>query len=451
MSRQAKQTMKSWQRERRALLAKLGLGAACLPLLHPQRAWAAGTPPRRLVLIEMTQGLRQAAWRPAAGPLVGQTLPSSSAAFEPLKRDMIFLPDLTNPGVATTGRGAYGVMFYGLGATGDGEYKEPAGATLDQVVANGLPRAPGGRLTLNLGVQIDRAPVSADAPGSRRCFWTGPGQPITPLQDPFAVYQELFAGGNVPSVPDPAAVKRMLLRRKSILDSVGTNLDELRGRLGVDDRRIVDAHMQGVRELETRLQSIAKPDGVCGASPDMIDVGSDRNYPLVLRAQMDLMVAALKCGVTNVATLQTSDATGSNIDVSTFVPGIPSQGASARLSLEDVALAPVTDGVDFKRVTDAWFLTRIAELVAHLASVPEGGGTLLDNTIVVIANDMQEGANANAQAVPWMLAGKGGGALDTGNCLASAGRSTRSVMAGICEALGVTHPYGAVLPGLLKA
>jgi hypothetical protein len=39
----------------------------------------------------------------------------------------------------------------------------------------------------------------------------------------------------------------------------------------------------------------------------------------------------------------------------------------------------------------------------------------------------------------------------SGNCSPSAGSSIASVMAGICEAMQVPHPYGAVMPGLKKA
>jgi hypothetical protein len=63
---------------------------------------------------------------------------------------------------------------------------------------------------------------------------------------------------------------------------------------------------------------------------------------------------------------------------------------------------------------------------------------------------MQEGANHNEQMMPWMLAGNCGGYFATGNCLASGGRPSTEVMAGICEALGVKHPYGRVLAGLKK-
>jgi hypothetical protein len=245
----------------------------------------------------------------------------------------------------------------------------------------------------------------------------------------------------------------MLARRKSMLDSVGAGLDGFRANLGSEDRRIVEAHFESIRELEMRLSSIAKLENACGAVPARIDPDRETSYPLILRAQMDLMVAALKCGVTHVTTLQTTDATGSNMGVPSFVAGLPVRGTGFQTSTRswaEIAQMPVLDGVDHKRVVERWFFERFAELLAQLAAVPEGGGSLLDNTIVVIGNNTQDGPNGDPARAPWMLAGKGGGALDTGTCLPSGGLSIKGVMAAICQAMGVPHPYGAPMPGLLK-
>ena len=52
--------------------------------------------------------------------------------------------------------------------------------------------------------------------------------------------------------------------------------------------------------------------------------------------------------------------------------------------------------------------------------------------------------------MPWLLAGKAGGALATGQCAASAGKTTQDAMAEICRAMGVqpASHHGAGIPGL---
>jgi hypothetical protein len=442
--------MKNWRLARRDLLKRLGVGAACLPLLSATRARGAAAPRKRLLIVQTGQGYRQPYWRPAVGALAGQTLPDSCAPLERRKNDLIFLPDLTNPIVGAVGDGAYGVTFYGLGpSTGAGRYREPSGMTLDQVVGTAL-RTAGQRVSLNLGVQLDRPPKATTAPGGNYCFWAGAGMPIRPILDPTAVYEEIIAV--TPS--DPAAAKRLMVRRKSILDYVGSNLEEYGKRLGTDDRAAVESHMQSVRDLEGQLQALAAgPACEPGPPGETLDLLAGENYGKILTAHLGLMVITLKCGITNVATLQTSDASGKNIHVSAFIPGLPADGTgykSSPGSLREFAHNPVQGGTDWKRIIDRWFMARFAGLLDQLATTIEEGRSMLDSTVVLIGNHVQEGANHDAQKLPWMLAGNCGGYFDTGRCLASAGRPIAGVMAAICEALGVSHGYGAAMPMLKK-
>jgi hypothetical protein len=442
--------MRDWHQSRRDLLKRLGVGAACLPLLRAHRGWGAPAPRKRLVVIEMVHGYRQAFWKPAPGPLAGRTLPDTISAFDPVRDAMIFLPDLTNPGAGTNGRYLYGVMFYGMpGVPTGSSYKEPDGPTLDQVVAKGVP-AQGGRASLHLGVQLDRVPRASVAPGANFCFWSGAGQPIHPQGDPVVVYADVMAG---PGAPDPTAVRRLIARRKSILDYVGSNLDEFRARSGTEDRAVIDAHMESIRDLERQLAAAPQTALCAPTKPPAIDVAAAASYASILEAHLRLMVVALACGVTNVVTLQTSDVLGLAIDFGSFVPGIPAKSTSGFKTpwrnWADLAHNPVQGGVDHKKIVDRWFCERFAEALVQMRQLDEGGSTLLDNTVVVIGNNMQEGANHDAQKVPWMLAG-GGSFLKTGNCPNSAGQSTASVMAGVCDALGVQHPYGAAFPDLKK-
>src|SRR5688572_25708021 len=105
------------ERSRRQLLKGLGVGAACLPLLHASRSWAAdGAAQKRFFCILATEGYRQEAWKPRVGPLMAQTLPRTCSPLEPFKGDLVFLPDMTNPnwdGGPRNGHEAYGTIFWG--------------------------------------------------------------------------------------------------------------------------------------------------------------------------------------------------------------------------------------------------------------------------------------------------------------------------------------------------
>ena len=75
--------MKNWSLARRDLLKSLGAGAACLPLLRASKAFGQAGTPRHFIVLQMSEGLRIGAWKPATGPL--GALPKSNASFEDRK------------------------------------------------------------------------------------------------------------------------------------------------------------------------------------------------------------------------------------------------------------------------------------------------------------------------------------------------------------------------------
>jgi hypothetical protein len=445
--------MKNWQIERRELLKKLGVGAACLPLLRSRRASAAPIN-KRLVVFQMSEGYRQQYWKPNTGSLTTQAMTPTLMPLEAHKDSLIVLPDMSNPGIGAGGHGSYGVIYYGKGATGSG-YKEPSGPTFDQVAAPVLSKGGSGRKSIHFWVQLHLPPQPTSQPGGTHCFWTGQGAPINPIGDPYVAYKEIFAGGSFTTTTDPAAVKKLLANKKSILDFVGGNLEDFRRRLGTEDRQAIDAHFGAIRELETQLQSQAtNTNGSCATAPAMLDINDRAQYPNIQKAHMAAMLAALKCGVTNVATLQHGDSSGNSINFGAFVPGLPALSKNNYKSpwrnWHDLGHSPIQDGVDHKKIVDNWFMARFNEFVTQMKAIPDEGGTLFDNTCIVIGNHMQEGANHDAQKNPMMvLAGKNIG-LATGQCVASAGKGVGTLYADVLTALGVTHSYGAGL-GLVKA
>jgi hypothetical protein len=447
--------MKNWNIARRDLLKHLGVGAACLPLLNATKGWGQTAAQRRFVILQMSEGLRQAFWKPATGSLMGGPLTPTLVAFEPIKADLITIPGLNNPG-GGGGHGSYGCVYFGMGGTGGGQYKEPTGKTVDQIVADGLPASASGHKTMNLGVQMERAPRSTTSAGGTKCFWTGAGQPINPVGDPYAVYKDIFGGGDVNPNADPATIRRLMAQKKSILDYVGDTLDDFKSRLGTEDRVSIDAHHESVRQLEQQLAAAPADAGKCGGQPMAgIMLDAYETYPVVMKAHLNLITAALKCGVTSVATLQTGDSSGNNINFGAFVEGLPAKSSnnykSPYRNWHDLGHNPTQGGVDHKKIVDKWFMDRWMEFFVALKGAPDAGGTTLyDNTLTLIGNHMEEGANHNSNAIPWMLVGKGWGKLNTGTCVSGSGSKVSAVMAGIADAIGVKHPYGAALGGLTK-
>jgi hypothetical protein len=446
--------MRNWELSRRALLKDLGVGAACLPLFHAGRASAAPAE-GKLLIVQATEGYRTSAWLPRDGSLMAAPLPPSSSPLERHKADLVFLHDMANRGFPcdACGHGAYGTIYYGLPPRpGTGEYAEPNGPTVDQVIARALGNSASGRPSFHAAVEI-QLPPSLGGPGHNHCFWAGPNQPMNYELDPVATYANVFGGSGGPGQPvDDTAARRLLARRQSILDYVGDTLSQFALRLGAEDRMIAQQHAASVRQLETQLSAIVGQRASCGAAPmGPLDDGNMKMYEAVYDAYAALIVALLKCGVTRVATLQLADATGDSIDFGAFVPMIPATGTGYKTiyrNWHDLGHHPVMNGVDHKQIVDQWWMAKLARLIDELKAAPDpAGGSLFDHSVTLWGNHMHEGSDHGAQAIPWILAGSCNGYFKTGQCLGK--NDTTMVLADICQAMGVTtHPFGSSFAGL---
>ena len=133
--------------------------------------------------------------------------------------------------------------------------------------------------------------------------YLGPAQPVPPETSPQKAFDRLFG----PSSKDRTD------RRKSVLDAVDHDLAALQKQLGKDDAQKVGAHLDAVRAIEKRLAIPA----ACDASSLLLP--AEPSFTLDGQAQMDILVRALACDLTRVATLQWSAST-SNV-VSSTQPG----------------------------------------------------------------------------------------------------------------------------------
>jgi hypothetical protein len=438
--------MNAWELSRRELLKKLGIGVGCLPLLQATRSYAQPAKfPKRFICHLQTEGYRMPAWQPKEGPLASQTLPDSTSPLEEWKSELTFVTNLSNPkflGCPRWGHGAYGQIFT-AGAcdpnSGNGkEYWEPTVLSVDQVIAQGIAKtAPQlSRATLAFEVKVG----SGGFPGSKRCFWSGPKQPVTPEPDPYKIYGEVFAGKPA-GMPDPAA-GRLVAERKSLLDFVGKDLERFATRLGTEDKVVVQGHLNSIRDIEKQLGGQKGTIGAWSGDPTKpIDIKANANVPQLLTLHFELIVAALRSDVTRVGTSQFGDATGGAI-VFDFVPGVPRMGNGYQplRDWHDLGHRPVRAGVadgDDKAKVDKWTMTKFAELLKMLKGAPEGAGTMLDNTLVLWGNHMEDGSNHGAQKVPWVLAGRAQGYFKGGQCLPNTGRAINGVLTEVCNAMDV--------------
>ncbi|HET9957955.1 MAG TPA: DUF1552 domain-containing protein [Polyangiaceae bacterium] len=267
-------------------------------------------------------------------------------------------------------------------------------------------------------------------------FFRAARQPVEGEYNPMRAFDKLFAGVTEGAQPDRAALRARALKA-SVLDGVGEGLSLFRGRLSAADRIAVDAHLEHIRGLERQLESIAPAVGCQKPTLSGLDKNWDYYSVDIQRsgpAQIDIMLAAMRCGLTNVATLNIGDFYAKFLNP-TF-PAAYDIGHSLHHSARDVGKAG-PDGAKFQAWYDTmlanrrWRMGLLARLLDGLANTREGDGTMLDNTLILCASEFSCGADHSVADLPILLAGKAGGRLRTGrhvnfNSKASADPQTRS-------------------------
>jgi hypothetical protein len=445
-------------RSRRSFLRGLGAGAAGLvPLLDADHGRAAGPFPRRLVIVPWTNGTVPAQFWPAAPAGAGAldleplALPAITAPLAPYKKDVLLVGGLetknfTDLNVGGFGHQTYSTTFTGTRGTvrrGTGEPNVfPVSASIDQVIADDIAK----RVALPMR-SLHLAVLRGGNQYYNCCFYRGAGAPVAPEQDPAAAAAKLFTG----ATSGASDLERLRRERRSLLDFTAREIGVFRTNLGVEDRRRIEAHLDSVRELERQIARLGTT--TCQGPTVPAIQRTVPNYPAILEAQTTVLVAALKCDLTRVATLQLGDYNGDGIIFSWI--GLDGRavgtdfGPNKLRDWHDCAHTPRDpanpdpSNKDHKVKLDTWIVGQLAALIKKMKEVPEGSGTMLDNTAVVFVNHMADGARHNWDNLPMIVAGACGGGIKPGRYLRAAPRtpSTRFFVS-LAEAMGVALPGG---------
>lgn len=415
--------MKPLRLSRRAVLRGAGGVAIGLPFLEamrPARSRAADPPtPRRLVLWFTANGTVPASWTPGANFALSPILKPLAAH----KQDLIVLSgvDMRSSGGDKKGHNrGLGCLWSGRAPLGgnDGDSGYGDGITVDQHIAAVVGQT-NKFASLEFGVE-----VKTSLPRGRMIY-AGPNQPIPPEDSPWKAFNRIFAGiGD----DDPEAVK-LRARRQTVLDAVQDEFNALNPRLGAADRGKLDAHLTAIREIEERLDAVGTLPAACEA-PTLgapVDVKKNENIPAIGQLQMDLLVMALTCDLTRVASLMWSHALSGAIH--TWLGH----------DVDHHTISHFGDATSVERLVaiNTWYAGRFAELIDRLKAVPEGDGTLFDSTVVVWGSELGKGQPHYCAKIPFVLAGSCGGHFKTGQHLTFDGASHNDLLVSLMHAMGV--------------
>jgi hypothetical protein len=427
---------------RRAILKRLGIGAGFLPLLSTERARGAAANgfPTRFISIAWTDGICPPNFYPmgAAGPLAGTTLPLSLQPLANWSSKLILLRHATKQqspidikvmidvGAPYGGHFTYPAMLTGAVSSPNGTDSvptiNPTAPSIDQIISDNLASTAGiTNAQLNVGCRPYKTYTS----------WRTGGTPNAQQTDPYKLFTSLFGGAGMPA----SQMDALIARRKSVLDYVGGELTNFSKNLGSDDKSKVQVHLDSIRSIENQLTSMTTTSGATCTPPTVTPTGLNfntiTNYPNHVKFMSDIVAAAVICGKSRAVTMDLIDNGGGNSLTFPWL-NIPSPDFHAIAHQGSMNYTQ-------KAVIDQWFYQQcVAEVVGNLAAVTEGSGTVLDNTVILVCNDMSEGAAHYVGQIPFVLIGGGAGFFKTGRLVTLASQVPHNqLLTSILHAMGI--------------
>ncbi|MFO0949737.1 MAG: DUF1552 domain-containing protein [Isosphaeraceae bacterium] len=410
---------------RRGFLRGSGGLALTLPWLEslPARADDSGKratssdrnePPVRFACLYFSNGVEPAHWW-AKGVGAAMEIGPGLEPMRPFRQDMLFLKGLFNEQAAKHKSPHMGRMANMLSgawvSTDQGEIR--VGQTMDQVLSQKVgARTAVPSLVLGIEPTELRLEDGLSMIYGSSISWASDTKPATKEIYPARVF-DLLVGNSEGRKLD-----------QSILDEVLTDARDLAGRVSLNDRRKLDEYLESVRDIERRIARASDDGRLEGARPKPAAPilprpveGLPQHIPDHMRLMLDLIVLAFQMDKTRVATcMLNNDLSQMNFG---FLEGV--QG-SLHLDLTHNGREPRREAMYLK--TNRFHVSQFAYLVGRLKEISEGEGSLLDHSLLMCCSNLFDGDRHQADEMPILLAGRGGGNLKTGRVLDYSGRAT---------------------------
>ncbi|MEM9194349.1 MAG: DUF1552 domain-containing protein [Myxococcota bacterium] len=193
--------------------------------------------------------------------------------------------------------------------------------------------------------------------------------------------------GEMPA--EPSRAQRIAAERASVLDLAASEYDALIPRLSGEDARKLELHRDQIRDLELRLGGGGR-NVTCDPS---FDANGER-----IDQFLRLAALALSCDVTRVIALDVGELRPDDF-------GAPS-GSNVH---QDWAHG--TSDTAYMHMANyyRYHAEQFAALVGYLDGVPEGDGTLLDNTMVIWLTELATGGHDLADGLAVVAGGSASG------------------------------------------
>ncbi|HET6247608.1 MAG TPA: DUF1552 domain-containing protein [Tepidisphaeraceae bacterium] len=416
---------------RRTCLRGLGVALA-LPLMETM-GWAdtakgtAYRPPVRLGFMYMPHGVIMERFWPA-DPATFLTAPPPQilSALQPVLDQCLIMKGITGVPIAPFNGAPHALELstWLTAALPDADKRDVVDIAIsaDQIAANYV-----GALTPLPSLELATMPQThkenqegLNEAYYSHCSYRGPTQPLPAEIDPRSVLKRLFQMREKGKAASPATAADALDR--SMLDLVLGGAKDLRAQLTRDDQRKLDEYLDSVRSVERRiaaiqLRQIEATKAAAGltttsrafkdSAPIDIKIPEGDKRSEYMQVMCDLNILAFQTDLTR---------------VSTYIGSTPNGVSYPELGFHDEHHSVTHhnyEPVKLDKVSkiNAFNVAQFAYMVKRMQSLREADGTLLDNCIMMWGSGLEDGNAHKREHLPFVIAGKGGGALKTGRYL----------------------------------
>jgi hypothetical protein len=207
-----------------------------------------------------------------------------------------------------------------------------------------------------------------------------------------------------------------------MLDRVLGGARDLRRTLAKGDQLKLDEYLDSVRSLERRIAAIEtrqqeaalEKNGVrpskrhaTDSAPIEVKIPEGDKRSEYMKVMCDLTILAFQTDTTR---------------VSTYVGSRPNGASYPELGFSNQHHSQTHYGSDQEKISKVAAINKFnvdqyAYMVKKMLHSSEGDGTLLDNCIMMWGSGLEDGNKHRGKTFPFIIAGKGGGSINTGRFL----------------------------------
>jgi len=374
----------------------LAAATVATPLLPSLAKAATGKrKPKRIIFFLQNQGFDPKTCIPAgmtnSGSLAKAKLPEPIEALEPYKERLHIINGLH--GMHTSP--SHSAFFGALGGYRGSDGVPPSGPTIDYELSKVLPET----LLPHLCIGMDSTENMKAKPTVANLSASGAGQPIFMHSNPNHLYQMLYGGIS------QGEIRKQHEARSSMFDQIEQlAITKGVGLHGINKQRY-GQYVNGFNDINGLRERLNKVSGDLRKFAPKVDQRYTRpefetDWHDVL---LDLGISALKSGITSVLTIGSGRG---EIFGAWKGLGVEQQG-------HNLGHMKQPDNPIWIKIRQ-YNSRMLVKLIQELDSVPEGSGTMMDNSLIVYTSNNADYQHTSGKNWPVMLLGNYDGAFKTG-------------------------------------